>query len=395
MKKIDINRALKLPVKPKQSFFMWGPRQTGKSTLLKKTYPKSLYINLLNTQIYFKYISEPWLLREEILLALKNKKIDSSDPIIIDEIQKIPILLNEVHLMIEEHNLKFVLCGSSARKVKFGQANLLGGRAMKYELYGFNAYELQKRFDLIKMLNNGYLPKHYLSEYQEAKELQNFYLSEYLKEEIAAEALVRNLPVFSEFLRVSAFSDAEIVSYSNIARECGVSSNTIKEYFHILEDTLLGSFLPAYTFRPKRKVIQSPKFYYSDIGLVNILLKRNFIEPKSELFGKAFENWVYHELRTYNLYKKNFWDLSYWKLANSSAEVDFVINKMDCAIEAKATNKIKKDELHGLRELIKDQPCVKKRVVVSLVDTSRLTEDGIEILNYKDFVRQLWAGEIF
>ncbi|MEY3370684.1 MAG: hypothetical protein RLZZ361_1354 [Cyanobacteriota bacterium] len=374
---------------------MWGPRQTGKSTLLKKTYPKSLYINLLNTQIYFKYISEPWLLREEILLALKNKKIDSSDPIIIDEIQKIPILLNEVHLMIEEHDLKFALCGSSCRKVKFGQANLLGGRAMKYELYGFNAYELQKRFDLIKMLNHGYLPKHYLSEYQEAKELQNFYLSEYLKEEIAAEALVRNLPVFSEFLRVSAFSDAEIVSYSNIARECGVSSNTIKEYFHILEDTLLGSFLPAYTFRPKRKVIQSPKFYYSDIGLVNILLKRNFIEPKSELFGKAFENWVYHELRTYNLYKKNFWDLSYWKLANSSAEVDFVINKMDCAIEAKATNKIKKDELHGLRELIKDQPCVKKRVVVSLVDTSRLTEDGIEILNYKDFVRQLWAGEIF
>ncbi len=390
----QIIRALKLPPKPNESFFLWGPRQTGKSSLLKISYPSSLYINLLDTQIYLKYLKEPWLLREEILQALESKSLDPKQPIIIDEIQKIPLLLNEVHLMIEDHHLKFALCGSSARKVKQGQANLLGGRAIKHELFGFTAYELKDKFNLIKILNQGYLPKHYLSSEKQARELQNFYLSDYLKEEIAAEALVRDLPVFSDFLRIAAFSDAEMVNYSNIARECGIAANTVKEYFHILEDTLMARFLPAYTFRAKRKVIQSPKFYYSDLGVVNILLKRENIQPKTELFGKAFENWVHHELRAYNSYHKKFWDLSYWRLASGAAEVDFIINDMECAIEAKGTDKIKRDELHGLRELVKDQECVKKRILVSLVDTSRLTDDGIEILSYQDFIEKLWNGKI-
>lgn len=389
-----IIRAIKLPSKPEESFFLWGPRQTGKSSLLKYSYPDSLFINLLDTQIYLKYLKEPWLLREEIYAAIKNKNLDIKKPIIIDEIQRVPLLLDEVHLMIEDKNLKFALCGSSARKVKKGQANLLGGRALKYELFGFSAFELGKDFDLIKMLNQGYLPKHYLSSRAKAKELQNFYLNDYLKEEIAAEGLVRNLPVFSEFLRAAAFSDGEIVNYSNIARDCGVSANTVKEYFHILEDTLIARFLPAFTLRSKRKVIQSPKFYYSDLSIVNSLLKRENIDYKSELLGKAFENWVYHELCAYNSYRKKFWDLSYWRLASGSAEVDFIINDMECAIEAKATNRIKKDELHGLRELTKDQETIKRRVVVSLVDQSRITEDGIEVLGYKDFVLMLWSGKI-
>jgi predicted AAA+ superfamily ATPase len=299
-----------------------------------------------------------------------------------------------VHYLIEEHDLKFALCGSSARKVKQGQANLLGGRAIKHELYGFTAKELGKDFDLVKIINQGYLPKHYLSPASKAFDLQNFYINDYLKEEIAAEALVRNLPVFSEFLRAAAFSDAEMVNYSNIARDCGVSANTVKEYFHILEDTLMAKFLPAFCLREKRKVIRSPKFYYSDLGVVNGLLKRKEISIGSELFGKAFENWVHHELRAYNSYHKAHWDLSYWRLANGSAEVDFIINDMQVAIEAKASHKIKKDELKGLRELIKDQEQVGRRIVVSLVDTDRLTDDGIEVIGYQSFVKMLWAGEI-
>jgi predicted AAA+ superfamily ATPase len=353
-----------------------------------------LYINLLNSQIYSKYLNEPWLLREEILQKLKSSSLDKSIPIIIDEVQRVPLLLDEVHLMIEEYDLKFALCGSSARKIKQGQANLLGGRALKYELYGLSAIELGEEFNLRRMINQGYLPKHYLSSANKAKDLWNSYISDYLKEEIAAEALVRNLPVFSEFLRSAAFSDTEVINFSNIARDCGISSKTVKEYFQILEDTLIGSLLVAYRENPKRKVILAPKFYYCDVGIVNNLLRRSNIEIKSELFGKAFENWVYHELRCYNSYQRKFWELSYWRLASGAAEVDFIINDMECAIEAKATDKIKKDELKGLRELIKDQPSIKKRIVVSLVDSSRLTEDGIEILNYMDFIKMLRQGKI-
>lgn len=390
----NIKRALELPLDGEDTFFFWGPRQTGKSSLLKASYHDALYINLLNSQIYNKYLNEPWLLREEILYKLKSASLDKSIPIIIDEVQRIPLLLDEVHLMIEEYGLKFALCGSSARKVKLGQANLLGGRALKYELHGFTAIELAERFNLERMINQGYLPKHYLSSETKAKDLWNSYINDYLKEEIAAEALVRNLPLFSSFLKAAAFSDTEIVNFSNIARDCSVSSKTVKEYFQILEDTLLGSFLNAYTENPKRRVISAPKFYYCDIGIVNHLLRRSKIELKSELFGKAFENWVYHELRSYNSYRRKFWDLSYWRLASGAAEVDFIINDMECAIEAKATDKIKKDELKGLRELIKDQPSIKRRIIVSLIDSSRLSEDGIEILNYLDFIKMLWRGEI-
>jgi len=391
---LEIPRELKLPAEIEESIFLWGLRQAGKSYLLRFNYPNTNYINLLDSKSYFKYLKEPWLLRQEIIYQLKQNSLNPKHPIVIDEIQKIPALLDEVHLMIEEYKLNFILCGSSARKVKQGQANLLGGRALKYELYGLSAYELKENFDLLRMLNQGYLPKHYLSSKTKAKELWNSYISDYLKEEIAAEALVRNLPVFSEFLRAAAFSDSETVNYSNIARDCGVSSKTVKEYFHILEDTLIASFLPAYTARPKRKVIMSPKFYYADLGIVNALLKRDNLEFRSELLGKAFENWIYHELQSYNSYRRKFWQLSYWRLANGSAEVDFIINDMECAIEAKATDRVKKDELYGLRELQKDHAEIKRRILVSLVDQSRITEDGIEIVNYNDFISLLWSGKL-
>lgn len=386
-----IERALKLPVKSKGSYFLWGPRQIGKSFLLNQIYKESTYINLLKTDVYIKYLNKPWLLREEIEGLLATKKINKKQPIIIDEIQRVPLLLDEVHYMIEEHQLIFILCGSSARKVKRGHANLLGGRALKYELHGLTATELGNKFDIDKVLNCGYIPNHYLS--TNPSELIESYVANYLEEEISAEAIVRSVPVFTEFLRIAALMDTEIMNYSNIARDCGVSMPTIKQYVQILEDTLLASLLPSYTKRPKRRIIQAPKLYNFDIGLVNYLADRGPLRPKSDLYGKAFENWVYHELRTYNSYQKQNWRLSYWRLT-TGVEVDFIINDMQVAIESKAKDKITSDDLKGLREIIQDHPQIKKRLIVSLVKEPRLTEDGILILPYMDFIEMLWSGDL-
>lgn len=388
----EIKRLLKLPNDPKESFFLWGPRQTGKSFLLKELYPDSFYVDLLKTSEYLKYLEQPWLLREELQSIIKSKKSKLNKPVVIDEVQRVPLLLDEVHWLIENEKLVFVLCGSSARKVKHSRANLLGGRALRYELHGLSAQELKGKFNLLKLLNTGYIPRHYLSESSNVR--LEAYVQNYLKEEIANEALVRNIPAFSNFLSIASLSDTELVNYVNIARECGVSANTVKEYFQILEDTLLGKFLPSYTKRPKRRVIQAPKFYFFDVGIVNFLAKRKSLEPGAELFGKAFENWVFHELSTYNSYKKKFWDLSYWRLA-SGIEIDFVINDMEYVVEAKASSKIHDGHFKGIREVIIDHPRIKKRVIVSLIETNRLTADGIHIIGAKSFINKLWSNELF
>jgi predicted AAA+ superfamily ATPase len=311
---------------------------------------------------------------------------------VIDEVQKVPQLLDEVHWLIENRNICFALCGSSARKVKRGQANLLGGRAIRYQLFGLTASELGKEFDIDRMINHGYMPPFYQS--KQPKRLINSYVSDYLKEEIAAEGLVRKLPVFSEFLNVASLSDTELINHSTIARECGVSSHSIKGYFQILEDTLLGSWLPAYTKRPKRRVIQMPKFYFADVALVNLLAKRQWLEPGSALYGKAFENWVNHELRAYISYSETLVDLRYWRLA-SGTEVDFIIGDMEVAVEAKATNKVRSDHLKGLRQLSVDHPDVGKRIVVCLEPRARRTEDGIRVLPAARFIKELNSGELF
>jgi predicted AAA+ superfamily ATPase len=211
-----------------------------------------------------------------------------------------------MHWLIENRGLHFALCGSSARKVKRGTANLLGGRAMRYELSGLTAGELGSEFDLDRMLNHGYLPRIYQA--SRPKRILEAYVSDYLKEEIAAEGLVRNLPVFSAFLDAAALSDGEVVNFSNVARDCGVSSHTTKSHFEILVDTLLGCWLPSYRKRPKRRVVAAPKFYFADIGVVNHLAKRGEVIAGSELYGKAFESWVFHELSAYRSYRDRDWD---------------------------------------------------------------------------------------
>jgi predicted AAA+ superfamily ATPase len=379
-------RALHLPRQGTETFFLWGPRQTGKTTLLKATYPDALWIDLLKAEEYRRYLQNPELLRAELAAS------ESIRQVVIDEVQKVPQLLDEAHWLHENRGIHFALCGSSARKVKRGQANLLGGRAVRYELHGLTAGEIGRDFNLDRLLNHGTLPRMYLSD--RPQRLLSAYVADYLKEEVAAEGLVRNLPVFSEFLNVASLSDTELVNFSTIARDCGVSSHTIKGYFQILEDTLLGGWLRAYTRRPKRRVIAAPKFYFADVGIVNHLARRGELQPRSELYGKAFENWVFHELSAHNAYAETFATLSYWRLA-SGIEVDFVVNDMQVAIEAKAAVKITADHLKGLRALAQDHPRIGQRIVICLERKSRRTEDGILILPAAGFCERLKAGDLF
>lgn len=381
-----IDRKLHLPLPNQETFFLWGPRQTGKSTLLRSKYPDAVWIDLLKAEEYRRYLDNPEYLRQEL------PDHGEMPFVVIDEVQKIPALLDEVHWLHENRNVQFALCGSSARKVRRGHANLLGGRAIRYEMFGFVSAELRPDFDLDKLLNHGYLPRIYLA--GRPRRLLDAYVANYLKEEIAAEGLVRNLPVFSNFLNLASLSDTETVNFSTIARDCGVSSQTVREYFQILEDTLLGRWLQSFRKRPKRRVAAAPKFYFADVGVVNFLAKRGTVQPGSELFGKAFENWCFHELNACNMYTEAFAEFSYWRLAGGT-EVDFIINDMEVAIEVKSAEKISARHLKGLRSLKVDHPEVGRRIVVCNEKKLRITEDGIEIIPALTFAAMLWDGDIF
>jgi uncharacterized protein len=380
-----ITRVIDIPEPGSNTFFLWGPRQAGKSTLLSHRYADALWIDLLKSEEYRRFVELPELLREEV-------DYHRARSVVIDEIQKVPSLLDEVHWLYENKNVQFALCGSSARKLRHGSVNLLGGRGLHLELYGFSAFELGDDFDLRRMLNNGYFPTMYFA--KSPKRLLDAYVSHYIREEIASEGLVRRLPVYSQFLSMAALSDGEQVNYSTIARETGVSSETIRGYFEILEDTLLGSFVPAYRRRPKRRLLVSPKFYFTDVGIVNYLARRGEVSPGSELFGKAFENWVFHELKSYNMYKERFAEIYFWRLSTGT-EVDFLVNHIDCAIECKSSSSIRGIHLKGLRELQKEHPEVKRRLIVSMDEKNRVSHDGIEIINYSEFIRRLWSGDFF
>lgn len=379
-----LERALALPKRPRESFFLWGPRQTGKSTLLRQTYPEATRIDLLTAREFARLSRDPSRLRDEI-------EASGERFVILDEIQKVPTLLDEVHWLIENRGVAFALCGSSARKVRRGHANLLGGRALRYELHGLVSAEIGEHFDVGRACNHGYLPRHYLVEDPAAR--IRAYVDDYLKEEIAGEGLTRNLPAFADFLTAAALADGQLVNYATIARDCGVSAYTVKEHFQILVDTLLGRFLPAHRKRPKRRVIQTPKFYFSDVGVVNHLAKRGRLEPGGQLFGPAFENWVFHELSAYRAYHDFAFDLSYWRLA-SGIEVDFIVDDLRVGIEAKATARVTTDHLRGLRELRREHRRVGRSILVCLEDRPRRTEDAIDILPARQFAEQLWAGTL-
>jgi hypothetical protein len=382
------NRNLDLSLSATESAFLWGPRQTGKSTLLKARFPNSLRYDLLQSDVFHRLLSKPSLLREECIAALEHAG-ESIQPIIIDEVQKIPALLDEVHWLIENKRLRFILCGSSARKLKQGQANLLGGRAIRYELHPLTSAEID-HFDLQQALNNGLLPRHYAS--QHAPRLMQAYVGDYLKEEIVAEAVTRNIPAFSRFLEVAALCNGEMINYQNIATDIGVSAPSVKSYFQILEDTLIGSYVPAFRKQAKRRVILAPKFYLFDVGIANYLAKRGKVQPGSELFGKAFEHFLWMELNAHSHYSEQFYDITYWR-TTSQIEVDFVIANGTVAIEAKTTTTVQDKHLRGLRAFKEEYPQA-KTVVVSLDAKARKTHDNIDILPWQDFLNQLWAGKL-
>jgi predicted AAA+ superfamily ATPase len=365
-----------------ESTFLWGARQTGKSTLLHTLFPESTYFDLLLFDVYERFQKNPSLLRETILAS------GHSSPVIIDEIQRIPALLNEIHWLIANKRIQFILCGSSPRKIARTGTNLLGGRALRNELYPLVYREIPD-FDLIRALNHGLLPRHYLA--KDPVPLISAYIGSYLQDEIVAEARTRNIQTFSRFLEAAAFSNGEIVNFTNIAAECGVSAPTIREYFHILEDTLIGRFLPSYRKKPKRRVIQSPKFYLFDIAVANYLLKRRSIEPGSELFGRSFEHYIYHEIHAHSRYSGLQYEISYWRTA-SQIEIDFVLGENEVGIEAKGSSQITTRHLKGLKSFAEEYR-VNKLILVS-TDPYPRQVGNISLMPWNLFLDKLWEGEI-
>lgn len=377
-----LDRVLNIPELQDDSVFLWGARQTGKSTLLKSIYPDSVYYDLLLPNVYGRLKRKPELMIQEL------ETISQSQVVIIDEVQMLPELLNAVHWLIENRGLRFLLCGSSALKLKRLGANMLGGRAIRRQLFPLVSCEIPD-FDLIKACNNGMLPRHYLI--SEPWNRLEGYIGNYLQQEIEAEAITRKIGVFSRFLTVAALTDGEIVNFNNIASECGVSANTIKGYFEILQDTMLGHMLPAFTQSQKRRLIKSPKFYYFDIGVVNFLCNRRNLAPGSVDFGHALEHLITQEIIAYISYRRRRKSLSYWR-TTSGYEVDLVYGNAEVAIEIKSTTEVQSRHLHGLKAFAEEYP--NTRLVVASLDASRRIFNGVEVWPVNQLLQAIWRDEI-
>lgn len=372
-------RILRLPeLLKKKSFFLFGPRGTGKTTLIRHTLSEATVIDLLDTRVYRDYLKNPSLISEQELKPI----------VVIDEVQKLPELLNEVHRLIESEKKTFLLTGSSARKIKRGGANLLAGRAWWAELFPLTSREIPQ-FDLMRYVNRGGLPVIYQSE--DYLEELRAYTALYLKQEIIDEALIRKLAQFSEFLELMALRNGEEISYQSLAGDCGVSPNSIKSYIEILEDTLIAFQLRAFTKTTKRKAISRSKLYFFDIGVTNSLANRGEILPDSELFGKAFEHFVLLEIRAFISYSRKRCRMRYWR-STSRFEVDLILDNK-WAIEIKSTKSVHEGHLKGLRAL-REEGVIENFAVVSRDRHERKISDGIVVFPWDVFLDKLWTGEI-
>ena len=381
------NRQLNLSLPKHQSAFLWGARKTGKSTYLKKRFPSSLIYDFLKTDLFFEFSRRPALLREQLFA---KDDLVLNRPIILDEVQKTPKILDEVHWLIENRGLQFILCGSSARKLKRGQANMLGGRAWRYHLFPFVYAEIQD-FDLLRALNHGLIPDHYLQEQNYQKSLRA-YVQDYLKEEVFHEGLIRNLPAFARFFDAMGYSHGEQTNYSNIARDCGIDSKTVKEYYQILVDTLLGILVPPYKRKQSRQVIsKASKFYLFDVGVAGSITNRHIVEARGVDFGKAFEHFILMEIIAYRAYNEIDYDIHFWR-TKSGMEVDLILGEGEVAIEIKGADRIAKRDMVGLKAFIEDNN-PKKSIIVCNEREERLTE-GINIIPWQRFLEKLWSGKI-
>jgi predicted AAA+ superfamily ATPase len=376
-----VRRALDLRLPRGRSAFLWGPRRVGKSFWIRQHLPEAPLIDLLQSDVYGEYAARPSLLRERFAT-------ERTPVIVIDEIQKVPALLDEVHWLIENRAQGFLLTGSSARKLRRGHANLLAGRAWRRQMMPLTSTEVD-RIDLERVMVSGLLPPHFLSPHP-VEDLRA-YVGDYLKEEIAAEALTANIPAFAEFLRVAAMTSSELLNYTNVARESGVSAKVVRSYLEILEDTYLGYRVAPWTKARNRRLILTEKFYLFDVGVANFLTRR---QPRigNPEFGKAFEHLILMELKAYQAYRQPDMDLRYWRTA-SGYEVDFVLGNLDVAIEVKGGTRVHDGDLTGLRALGEEHR-IRRAVVVSLERQSRTLAPGIEVLPWRMFLARLWDGDL-
>lgn len=373
-----------------QSAFLWGARKTGKSTYLAKHFPNAIYYDLLKTDEYARLLASPHLLREEVSAIAPSLQ---GQPIIIDEIQKIPGLLNEIHWLIEHKQIGFILCGSSARKLKRGAANLLAGRAWRFNFYPL-VYKEIPNFNLLRALNQGLIPSHYLS--NQPTRMLRAYITDYLTEEIQSEGVVRNLPAFARFMELVGYTNNQMLNYANIARDCGIDAKTIKAYYQILSDTLVGYLIYPFHKKVKRELIQAtPKFYLFDVGVVSHLKSRTIKVLKGDEAGDAFEQFIFMELTAFLGLNEIDRPIQYWRSKNG-LEVDFVIDQGNIAIEIKISTTPTLSDLKGLCAFCEDyQP--KQAIVVCHAVRARVIElpNGarIQILPWQQFLENLWNRE--
>ena len=373
-----VHRLLDLPLLlEKKSHFLFGPRQTGKTFLIRHTMEKVRVYDLLDSSIYLSLSQNPGRIAQEVL---PDDRI-----VVIDEVQRLPELLNEVHRLIEEKGIHFLLTGSSARKLRQGGVNLLGGRARTKYLHPLTFSELGDRYDLLRAVERGLLPSIYFSD-DPLSDLKA-YTGLYLQQEIVAEGFVRNVPAFSRFLKVAAFCNGTIVNFTNVSNDAQVARTTVYEYFEILKDTLILHELPAWKKSKKRKPLTSSKYYFFDVGVVAALQGREFRQGTPE-FGEAFETLVMHELLSYKDYQSEG-SLSYWR-STSGFEVDFIIGD-HTAVEVKAKENISRNDVKALMMLAEERK-LKRYLCVSLEPRPRRFEN-VDILPYKDFFNALWSGE--
>jgi len=363
----------------RKSFFLFGPRATGKTTLIRKQIPEALIFDLLDDEVYERLLRRPKVIEESLTPETRT--------VVIDEIQRLPKLLHEVQRLMRSRERVFLLTGSSARTLRRGGANLLGGRAWEAELHPLTSREIPA-FDLLRYLNVGGLPAIYLADSPE-EELKS-YVSLYLREEVFAEALVRKEEYFLRFLDVMALSNGEELHFQGLSNDSGVQARTIQNYVQILEDTLIGFQVPPFLATKKRKAIARSKFFFFDLGVVNRLARRSGIVEGGELFGKAFEHFIARELKSYLSYRRRDHDLSYWR-STSGFEVDFVVGR-EAAIEVKSSDLVVEGHLRGLRAL-REEGLWRKYLVVSR-DPARRRLDGIEILPWTEFLRLLWKDQL-
>ncbi|OGT22976.1 MAG: ATPase [Gammaproteobacteria bacterium RIFCSPHIGHO2_02_FULL_42_13] len=354
------SRSLHKPLSFNKSFFLFGPRGVGKTQWLKSQLPHALYFDLLKAKWRNLFLADPGQLAELIPEGF-------TDWIILDEVQKSPRVLDEVHRLIETYHYKFILTGSSARKLKRQKVNLLAGRARTYYLYPLTASELGDAFDVKQYLSVGGLPEAYLSE--DADEFLQSYISTYLYEEIMQESLARNLESFARFLQSASLFQGAVLNISAVARDCAVRQKTVASYFSILNDLLMSVHLPAFTRRAKRRLIQHDKFYLFDVGVYRAVRPRGLLDSTEEIDGPALETVFLQHLSALNEYYSLGYALSYWRTSDGK-EVDFVLygDKGFLAFEVKRTSTIQSSDVRGLKAFKADYPEAKCYLIYSGIE---------------------------